>query len=211
VNPVLQPVVPEPATSLVSVWLVEDNALFRETAAELIDRTGEMRCTRAFPSCEDALAALAEGHAPQVVLLDIGLPGMSGLEGIGRIKAISPSTHVIMQTVYEDNDKILRAICAGASGYLLKTAPAEKIVEAIREVLAGGAPMNAQIARRVLTMFAGMAAPPPADYALTERERQILQLLVDFTVDTHLKNIYAKLQVHSRSGAIAKALNERLV
>ena len=209
----------------INVWLVEDNALYRRTIAQVIDEAEGMRCERAFDSCEAMLEALNRHFAPEVLFMDIGLPGLSGVEGVKRIKTRSPATQVIVLTVHEDNDTIFEAVCAGATGYLLKTEPADRIIEAIEEVRRGGAPMNAQIARRVLAMFAQMTKPA-YDYHLSEREKEILELLVEslskdqiaerlylspYTVDTHIKNIYAKLHVHSRSAAVAKALKERLI
>lgn len=207
-----------------TVWLIEDNAAFRNSLMRVLNQLTELKCPLAFASCEEALRRLRLGNAPDVILLDVGLPGMSGLEGIPALKVAAPRTHVIMLTVFDDHDKILRAICAGASGYLLKGAPPERIAEAIQEVLHGGAPMNGRIARSVLDMFARMARPPQ-DYGLTPREKDVLELLVNgltkkeiaaradvsyHTVDTHLRNIYNKLQVHTRSGAVAKAVQARL-
>ena len=209
----------------INVWLVEDNALYRRTIAEVIDEAQGIRCERAFDSCEAMLEALNQYFAPEVIFMDIGLPGMSGVEGVKHIKTRSPATQVIVLTVHEDNDTIFEAICAGATGYLLKTEPADHIIEAVEEVRGGGAPMNAQIARRVLNMFAQMTQPA-YDYDLSAREKEILELMVEslskdeiaarlflspYTVDTHIKNIYAKLHVHSRSAAVAKALKERLI
>jgi DNA-binding NarL/FixJ family response regulator len=209
----------------VNVWLVEDNESFRSSIVELINETDAMQCQRAFPTCEEALAVLKQDEVPEVVLMDIGLPGIDGVEGVRQIKALSASTDVMMLTIYDDDENVFRAICAGASGYLLKNAPADSILDAIGEVLNGGAPMNAAIARRVLDMFARFSTPK-SEYGLTLREKEILNLLIGgltmkqiaeklflsyYTIDTHLKNIYAKLQVHSRSGAVAKALKEHLI
>ena len=211
--------------SKIHVWIVEDNVFFRDTVVELFEPQPGLRCTLAAGSCEEAIAELERGTVPQVVLMDIELPGMSGLEGIARIKAISPATHVIVLTVHEDNDKVFEALCAGASGYLLKPSSADKIIDAVETATRGGAPMNAFIARRVLDLFVPQTRVK-ASYGLTDREREILQLLVEahsqkqiarvlslspHTVDTHLRNIYAKLHVHSRAGAVAKALQERLL
>ena len=217
--------VDQTSINTLNIWLVEDNTAFRQTIAELLNETEGMRCSGSFASCEEALAALRKKDAPEVVLMDIGLPGMSGIEGVKHLKKISPSTDVIVLTIYDDDEKVFRAICNGATGYLLKDAPAESIIAAIHDVLQGGAPINAQIARRVLDMFMRLSVPQ-AEYGLTAREKEILHELTEgltkkqiaeklflsfFTIDTHLKNIYAKLHVHSRSGAVAKVLKERLL
>ncbi len=208
-----------------TVWVVEDNASFRENIAELVRQTPGLQFEHAFSSCEDTLEELTSSPFPDIMLMDIGLPGINGIEGVRRVKAISPETLVIMLTVFDENDMIFRAICAGASGYLLKSESTDRIISSLQEVLNGGAPMNAQIARKVVDMFSHLAAPR-GDYGLTSREREILQSLVDglskkqiadklflsfHTIDMHMRGIYSKLQVHSRSGAVAKALKENLL
>jgi DNA-binding NarL/FixJ family response regulator len=212
----------------IAVWVVEDNALFRRSLAELVNHSQGMRCPIAVDTCEEALAALDEGLLPDMVLMDIGLPGISGIEGARQIRSFSPTTRIIMLTVHEEDEKIFEALCAGASGYLLKPTRADDIVEAIRQVQAGAAPMNGYIARRVLDMFKSLATSrtPAPDYGLTPREKEILQLLVDglsmkqvaaqldvsyHTIDTHQRNIYDKLHVRSRGSAVAKALKEKLL
>ena len=207
------------------LWVVEDDALYRKTISELLQGVEGIHCDHAFPRCEDALRALDTEPAPDVVLMDLGLPGMDGIEGTTRVRDISPATRVIILTIHEDNDKIFDALCAGASGYLLKSSPPEEIERAMVEVLEGGAPINAQIARKMLSMFTHLAGPRSPS-PLTHREREILRLMVDgltkkqiadqvilsyHTIDTHIKNIYAKLQVHTRGGAVAKALNDHLL
>lgn len=208
-----------------TVWLVEDNALFRITTAELLDEQPTLRCPRSFATCEELLALLENGEAPDIVLLDIGLPGIDGIEGARRIRELSPTTRVIMLTVHEERDTIFEAIRAGASGYLLKSGTAASIVAALRDVASGGAPLNAHIARKILEDF--QAGPHRrAEYGLTPRETEILELMTEghtlgvlaerlqlsvHTIDTHVRNIYTKLQVRSRSGAVAKALKEGLV
>jgi DNA-binding NarL/FixJ family response regulator len=207
------------------VWVIEDNDELRATLVEVIDSDAEMMCSLSFVRCEEALAALQKESPPQVMLMDIGLPGMSGIEGVRRIRAISPATQILMLTIYEDDANVFESLCAGAAGYLLKSGSTGQIITAIKEARDGGAPMNAQIAKKVLTMFTKIVAPH-ADYALTAREKEILNLLVSgkplkqiadtlflspFTIATHMKNIYAKLHVHSRSEAVAKALKERLL
>jgi DNA-binding NarL/FixJ family response regulator len=210
----------------IEILIIDDNALFRKTLAGVINCSGRMVCEYAFASCEEALEAIAsEGLAPHVALLDIGLPGMSGVEGLPHLKKLLPEIKTIMLTIHDDDDNVFKAICAGASGYLVKDSPSRKILEAIEEVTSGGAPMNAHIAKKVLDMFKQLA-PPPGDYDLTGREKEILRLLVDglskkeiaarlplsyHTVDSHLRHIYEKLEVHTRGGAVAKAVTEKLI
>lgn len=213
-----------PAAS-VDVWLIEDNATFRRTISRALGQTDAFRCTGDFGSAETALAAARQQQAPRVILLDVGLPGMSGLDAIPRLRERLPGVVIIVLTVFEDEDKIFRAICAGAAGYLLKTSPVEEITCAVSDALAGGAPMNSRIARRVLDMFTRLA-PPRGDYGLSARETEILEAMVQgktkkeiaaqldlsfHTVDSHLRNIYQKLEVNTRTGAVAKALKEKLV
>jgi DNA-binding NarL/FixJ family response regulator len=208
----------------ISVWLIEDNHSFRNTIARVLNKVPGLSCAHNFSNSEDALDALANGALPDVALVDVELPGMNGILAVRRMKSMSPATRIIMLTVFDDDDKIFKAVCAGASGYLLKTAPVESIVESIRDVYKGGAPMTPRVARSVLDMFSKLMAPQH-DYGLTSRERNILELMTQglikkeiadqlslsyHTVDTHLRNIYAKLHVHTRSGAVAKALKERL-
>jgi DNA-binding NarL/FixJ family response regulator len=215
----------KPDHQYLDLWVVEDNDEMRETLVEVIDSDAEMMCSLSFTRCEEALTALQKESPPQVILMDIGLPGMSGIEGVRRIRAISPATQILMLTIYEDDANVFESLCAGAAGYLLKRGSTDKIIAAIKEVQAGGAPMNAQIAKKVLAMFTKIVSPQ-GDYALTEREKEILQQLVSgkaqkqiaealflspFTIATHTKNIYAKLQVHCRSEAVAKALKEKLI
>ena len=209
----------------VNVWLIEDNHNFRNTVVLALSRIDGLECSQQFSNAEDALDAMLGGGLPDVVLLDVELPGQNGIVAVQKIHSVSPSTRVIMLTAFDDHKKIFKAICAGASGYLLKTSPLGRIVEAIHEALVGGAPMTPRVASSVLQMFSKMAQPKQ-DYSLTERDRKILELMTQgllkkeisdklelnyHTVDTHLRNIYTKLHVHSRSGAVAKALKEHLV
>ncbi|WP_395741565.1 response regulator [Prosthecobacter sp.] len=208
-----------------TLWIVEDHASFRRTLVRLLATESDLQCTRDFDSCEKLLAALSGSNAPDLILLDVGLPGMSGLEGIRLIKERSPKTLVVILTVFEDDDKVFQAICAGAAGYLLKTGSGADITQAVRDALAGGSPMNPRIARRVLDMFSKLA-PKQRDYGLSDREKEILQLMTTglikkeiadrlslsvHTVDTYLRRIYEKLEVNTRTGAVAKALKEGLV
>jgi DNA-binding NarL/FixJ family response regulator len=212
------------ASNLV-VWLVEDNDLYRSTIVELLRAEPGIECSVAVPTAEAAIAELAKGARPNIVLMDIGLPGMSGIEACRQIGEVAPDARILMLTVNDDRDTVYDAVLAGASGYLLKGSSPERLVEALHEVAAGGAPINALIARRLLDTFARLGRSQ-SSYGLTPREREILELLVDgptmqgiaeqlgvsyHTVDAHIRNIYDKLHVHSRSGAVAKALRERLV
>lgn len=207
------------------VWVIEDHGAYRATLARAIDRAGDMQCDGVFGCCEDALEALAKGRRPDVVLLDLGLPGMSGLDGIAALLREAPEAKVVVVTVFQDDEKIFRAICEGASGYLVKGTRAEAIAAGIRELLAGGAPMTPAVARRVMEMFARMAPREPEQH-LTGREREVLEqavagmtkkeiaeaLGVSFhTVDTHLRSIYAKLHVTTRGAAVAAALRSGLI
>lgn len=216
---------PAPPDTNTSIWLVEDNVPFARNIAELINETPGLHCDLVVHSCEEALRRLGTDAAPDILLMDIGLPGMDGIEGIRRVKTAASSIQVIMLTVFDDNDKILRAIIAGASGYLFKSVAPDEIIRSLKEIIAGGAPINAHIARKMLGMFADLAGSQ-GDYDITAGEKEILNRLVKgdpkkqiahelgvsfYTVDSHLRNIYAKLQVHSRSEAVAKALKEHLL
>ena len=222
-NPIAKP--PEDSGRRpVTVWMIEDNHAFRNTVAKLLNQTQDLRCTQAFPACEDALALMNTGATTDVILLDVELSGMNGIDGLRKIKAISPVTRVVMLTVFEDHERVFRAICAGASGYLLKTSPFDRIVESVHQVMAGGSPMSPRVATSVLEMFTRMAGPK-TDFGLTEREREVLELMKEgltkkeiagrlnlsfHTVDDYLRNIYAKLHVHSQAGAVAKAMKHEL-
>jgi len=212
-------------TDPIQVWLIEDHKTYGQRLARALNRLDGIACSRLFTACEDALAALLENDVPQVFLLDVELPGMNGIDGITRLRQLAPRAAVVILTVFEDDDKIFRAICAGAAGYLLKTSSTENIATAILSAAAGGSPINPTIARRVLDMFS-KANPPRKDYRLTPREKEILQLLVQgqstketaaqlqisyHTADGYIRDIYEKLQVSTRSGVVAKALNEKLV
>jgi len=209
----------------IGVWIVEDDALFRDGVRALIDRTPGFSCDHTFSNCEDAFRLLEDEDAPRILLMDLGLPGMSGIEGMRKMKELSPATLVLVLTIHDDDEKVFEAICAGASGYLLKNSSGEEIVSALNQLVQGGAPMNAQIARRVLNLFSQMAGSK-GNYDISPREKEVLNLLVEglskrqiadrlivsfYTIDTHLKNIYEKLHVHTRSGVVAKALRERLI
>jgi DNA-binding NarL/FixJ family response regulator len=208
----------------VEVWMIEDNHAFRNTVSRLLNQTEDIRCTNSFPACEDALALMDTGATLDVLLLDVELSGMNGIDGLQKIKAISPAIRVVMLTVFEDHERVFRAICAGASGYLLKASPFDRIVESVHQVMAGGSPMSPRVATSVLEMFTRMAGPKK-DFGLTEREREVLELMKEgltkkeiagrltlsfHTVDDYLRNIYTKLHVHSQAGAVAKAMKHEL-
>lgn len=207
------------------LWLIEDNALFRQTVIRIVKQLPGISAVEGFGSGEEALHRLAAGDAPDTVLIDVGLPGIDGIEGIRRIKALAPAAQLLVLTVFEDDEKIFRAVCAGASGYLLKSASMQEIADAVAEVRSGGSPMTPKVARRVLEMFSKLA-PARQDYGLAPREREVLELFVQgctnkevaarlalsiHTVDTYNRSLYEKLHVNSRAGAVAKALKERLV
>lgn len=214
---------PEP----ILVWLIEDHKTYGERLAKALNRVEGITCPQHFTACEDAFAALASETPPHVLLLDVGLPGINGIDALARLRQLAPKMAIVILTVFEDDDKIFRAICAGASGYLLKTANTEDIAAAIRSAAAGGSPINPTIARRVLDMLGkASTSTPQKDYSLTAREKDMLQLLVDghstkaaaaelsisyHTADSYIRAIYEKLQVNTRGGAVAKALKEGLV
>lgn len=208
-----------------ALWVLEDHASLRSTLKRAFSSDAEIHCAQAFGNAEALLFALETEPQPDILLVDLGLPDANGLDVISQVRERSPSTVVIILTVYEDDEKIFRAICAGAAGYLLKGSSINAIIDTVRDALHGGSPMTASIARRVLQMFSKMA-PPPTDYALAPREKEILQLIVAgktnkelayevglsiHTVDTYLRRIYSKLEVNNRSGAVAKAMRNKLV
>lgn len=210
------------------VWLVEDNEMFRRNVQRMINCLDEMVCDGSFESAESSFVALQSQPAPDVILLDVQLPGVDGIAALTKFKEIAPNTRVIILTVFDDADKIFRAVCAGASGYVLKASGTDKIGEAIRQVMRGGAPMTPEVAKKVLDAFANSELMPgvKGDYGLTAREREILKLLAQGllkkeiadalsisvnTVSTHLRRVYDKLHVNTNTGAVAKALREGII
>ncbi|MDB5024223.1 MAG: DNA-binding response regulator [Mucilaginibacter sp.] len=209
----------------IKVAVFEDNKMLRESLQQLINNAESMSCTGAFPDANKLLHNMHLAN-PDVVMMDINMPGISGIEAVQMIKAKFPHVHILMQTVFDDNDKIFAAICAGASGYMLKKTFPQKMIEAIRETYLGGAPMTASVAVKVLQMFRLQIAEKTEFIDLSEREKEILALLVKGksykavaaecfisidTVSTHVRHIYEKLHVHSKSEAVAKAINQKLV
>lgn len=212
-----------PAT--IKVAIVEDQRDIREGLVTILKFTGGFHCTGSFRSMEEALEKVGF-DPPDVMLVDIGLPGMSGIEGIRLLKERHPHVLLLMLTVYDDDEVIFDALCAGASGYLLKKTPPARLIESLREAMDGGAPMSPEVARRVIELFREVRPPERADYHLTPHETRLLKLLVEghnyktaatatgvsvTTVAFHMRHIYEKLQVHSKSEAVAKALRHRLV
>ena len=211
--------------AFIRVVIIEDMREVRQGLATLINGTVGFVCAGIHRSMEEALPRV-KGEQADVILTDIGLPGMSGIEGIRHLRERLPDVPILALTIYDSDEKVFEALCAGASGYLLKNTPPRRLLESISEVAEGGAPMSPQVARRVFRLFHKFRPPEHASYQLTPQESGLLKLLVEGhhkktaasemgisvnTVSYHLKNIYAKLQVHSKSEAVAKALREHLI
>jgi DNA-binding NarL/FixJ family response regulator len=205
--------------------VIEDQQELREGLQLLINGTPGHRCTGAYRSMEDALARLP-ADAPQIILVDIGLPGMSGIEGIPLLRQRFPTAAVLVLSVYDDDERIFAALCAGASGYLLKKTPPARLLESLHEAVDGGAPMSLEVARKVIHLFRQFRPVQSDGYDLTPHETRLLKLLSEGhnyktaaaklgvsvnTVATHMRHVYEKLHVHSKSEAVAKALRSGLV
>jgi DNA-binding NarL/FixJ family response regulator len=214
-----------PGEQAIKVAIIEDIRTLRDGLSALIDGTVGFQCTGRFRSAEEAIERIHD-DLPDVVLADIGLPGMSGIEAVRLLKEQFPALTLLMLTVYDDDDRVFDALCAGASGYLLKKTPPARLLECLREAVQGGAPMSPEIARRVVELFREIRPPDKSDEQLTAHELRLLKLLVQGysykaaattlgvsinTVCFHIKKIYEKLQVHSKSEAVAKALRHRLI
>jgi DNA-binding NarL/FixJ family response regulator len=219
----VMPATPQPKS--IKVAIIEDRHEIREGLKMLIDGTDGHHCTGSYGSMEEALSRI-DRELPDVVLVDIGLPGMSGIEGIRLLKERHPDLVLVMLTVYDDDDRIFEALCAGARGYLLKKTPPARLLESLREAIDGGAPMSPEVARRVISLFRDFRPPDKSDYRLTPHETRLLKLLIEGhnyktaaaelgvsvnTISFHMRHIYEKLEVHSKSEAVAKALRNRLV
>ena len=209
----------------IKVAVIEDHHKFRECLEFLLNSTDGYCCTRSFRTMEEALEKIG-ADLPDLALVDIGLPGMSGVDGVKLLKARYPKLLIIMNTVYDDDERIFDALCAGASGYLLKKTPPGQLLESVKVAMNGGAPMSPDVASRVISLFREIRPPERAEYGLTPHELRLLQMLADGhsyktaaaalnvsakTVSFHLQNIYEKLQVHSKSEAVSKALRNRLI
>jgi DNA-binding NarL/FixJ family response regulator len=213
------------AANPIKVAIIEDQRDIRECLSVLVSGTDGYTCTGSYRSMEEALEKIPR-QLPDVVLSDIGLPGMNGIEGVRILNERFPNLLLLMLTVYDDDERIFDAMCAGACGYLLKKTPPARLLESLKEAVAGGAPMSPEVARRVIALFREIRPPERADYQLTPHETRLLKLFVEGhnyktaavelgvsvnTVNFHVRSIYGKLQVHSRSEAVAKALLNRLV
>ena len=207
----------------ISVVIVEDDDQIREGISMFLKSSEGFELKGAFGDCQSTLKNL-DDILPDVFLMDISMPGLSGIECTAKIKSVYPEANIIMLTVYEDNAQIFNSLRAGASGYILKRTPLEQILEAVKDVNAGGAPMTPSIAKKVLSFFNDTRIKLNV-YNLTQREKEILQELINGssykkiadtlfisldTVRSHIKNIYQKLHVNSKSEAVAKALKDRL-
>ena len=212
-------------TKPIRTAVIEDQPKIREALVALLKFDPGFECSGSYRSMEEALANISF-NLPEVVLSDIGLPGMSGIEGIKILKEKYPELTVLMLSVYDDDERIFDAICAGACGYLLKRTPPSKLLENIKDAVAGGSPMSPEVASRVLKLFREIRPPEQVEHDLTPHELRLLKLLVDGhnyntaakeiknsvnTVKFYIKRIYEKLQVHSKSAAVAKAIRERIV
>lgn len=208
-----------------SALVIEDQAEIRDGLRLLINGTSGYRCVGALVSVEAALAE-PPGDLPHVILLDLGLPGMSGLDGIPLLKERYPEAAILVLTVYDDDDRIFRALCAGAGGYLLKKTPPARLLESLREAVSGGGPMSVEVAGKVISLFREFRPAARAEYQLSPHELRLLKLLAEghnyktaasklgltiHAVSFHMRHIYEKLHVHSKSEAVAKALRAGIV
>lgn len=210
---------------MIKVMLYEDNPQLREGLTMLIDGSDGFTVLASYKNCDNVTDEV-EAWKPDVILMDIDMPGTNGIEGLKKIRASNNDVKILMLTVFDDNKNVFEAIRNGANGYVLKKTPPAKLLEYIEEAASGGAPMTASIATQVLKMFSQVNTLQNEDYNLSDREKQVLQLLVDGysykmiasemfisidTVRSHIKKIYEKLHVNSKSEAVAKAFKDRLL
>ena len=208
---------------MIKIAIVEDNNTLRQSLEQLFNTTHDIQCVASLGNLLNVVSDLAKAD-PNIVLMDIGLPNISGIEGVRTVKNNLQNVEVLMFTVFEDDEKIFEAIRAGASGYLLKKTPPLEILDAVRELYTGGAPMSPSIAKKVIGSFQSAATSTINDYQLTTREKEILNSLVDgcsykkiadkyvvsiSTIRTHICHIYHKLHVNSKSQAVAKILQSK--
>ena len=209
----------------IRILIVEDERHLREGLETLVNFTPGFKCSGAFRTMEECLERVKH-DLPDVVLTDLGLPGMSGIEGIRKLKESHPDLLILVLTVYDDNEKIFDALCAGACGYLLKRTEPSELLKSLREAVTGGAPMSPEVAAKVIKLFREFRPPEKADYNLTPHEIRLLKMLTEGynyvsaaeklgisynTLKFHVRNIYDKLQVHTQSEALAIAMRDRLV
>ena len=210
----------------IKVAIFEDNNNMREGLFQLINGSSGFTCTGAFPNCDDLVRRIKSAN-PDVIVMDIEMPGISGIEGVKLVKENFPGIKILMETIFEDDLKIFDSICAGAEGYILKNTAPTEILGAIKEIYEGGSPMTPTIANRVIKMVKSQRTSDSKNtFNLTDREKEILSCLVEgmsykliadectISIDTenvHIKNIYKKLQVHSKSEAVAKAIKGKIV
>ncbi len=210
---------------MIKVLIYEDNPQLREGLTMLIDGSDGFSVVASYKNCNNIIPEL-EAWSPDVILMDIDMPGVNGIEGLKRIREVNQNIKVLMLTVFDDNKNVFEALKNGANGYLLKKTPPAKLLEYIGDVATGGAPMTSSIATQVLKMFSELPQQANNEYNLSEREKQVLQLLVNGysykmiandmfiaidTVRSHIKKIYEKLQVNSKSEAVAKAFKDKLI
>jgi len=214
-----------PTDEPIRVAIIEDDRYTREGLAALINGTPGYRCVGTYRSVEEALRLIGR-EVPDILLLDIHLPGMPGSEGVSVLKEQYPSVQILMLTIYAEEEMVFESLCNGACGYLLKKTPPARLLQAIREVHQGGAPMSPEIARKVVTLFQKTGPPEKLDHRLTPQEIRLLELLakgssyqaaadrLNITINTvrkYIRSIYDKLHVHSKSEAVSKALRTRII
>ena len=207
------------------IWIVEDNKVYRQNLEKVLISVPWISECRSFETGENVIEDILHQTPPDVVLLDIGLPGIDGITTLLRIKRISPSTKILILTIQDDKESVFQAISGGADGYLLKASTIDSIIQSIEEVINGGSPINSFIAGKILSVFKNKSNPS-AEYRLTDREKEILEMLVQgisrkkiaaslflsfHTVDFHIRNIYSKLHVNTLSEAVGKSIRERIV